>query len=168
MEGLQMADRHGRGRPKFEPTEEKAGSVRALLWAGYTQGDIASFLGISEKTLRKNFRNVLDNAEMDLFSRAAGTLAMMALGSPVKVDPATQKVIRAEIKPDLGALCFLLKTRGKKLGWSERHELVGKDGTPLGAPPDLSVLTDDELAAYIALNKKLAAGTGGKAGGAGA
>lgn len=118
------------GRPRFQPTDEQRGSVRALSAAGYSEDEIARYIQIAPKTLRKYFPNELAFATMELLGTAVGGLA----------DALKRK--------EAWAICFVLKTRGKKLhdgaGWSERHEIAGtgKDGA---IPVRLSSLNDNQL-----------------------
>lgn len=130
------------GRPKFEPSEKQRGMVQALAAAGYGQDDIAAYLGISDRTLRKAFRRELDFAEMELIAGAVNSLGRMAVGAPAQFDEKGNQ-LRAEVRPELGACCFILKTRGKALGWTERLELTGKNGAPIeldGATSKLAAL----------------------------
>lgn len=104
--------------------------VEALTQVGYNQGDIAVFLGIDEKTLRKHYERELDFGLMKLLAGVVNSLGRMALGAPAVFDAKGNK-LRDEIKPELGAACFIMKTRGKGMGWSERLEVTGKDGGPM-------------------------------------
>lgn len=47
------------GRPEYEPTQTDREQVSQMLYVGMTRQEIASVLGISVPTLRKNFRNEL-------------------------------------------------------------------------------------------------------------
>ncbi len=44
----------------FEPTAEQRRTVRAMVGCGVQQDDIAPFLDVDPKTLRKHFRRELD------------------------------------------------------------------------------------------------------------
>jgi len=122
------------------------GQVKAWTEAGFTQDEIAARLEISPPTLRKHCREELDNAGMDLIAAAVRQLGRMALGAPAQFDE-HNNCIRAEVQPNLGAICFLLKTKGKKQGWTERLEMTGKDGKALfpDMAPLLAQMTDEEL-----------------------
>jgi hypothetical protein len=120
------------------------GQVKAWTEAGYSQDDIAARLDVDPKTLRKHCREELDFGAMDLLVNAVGQLGRMCVGAPAQFDEAGNR-IREEVLPQLGAICFLLKTRGKKLGWSERLEVTGKDGAPVAPVLDLSQLSDEQL-----------------------
>lgn len=125
--------RRGPGHPPFEPTEKQRGSVNALSAAGYTQDDIAAYVGIDPKTLRKHFDRELRFGTMELVGSAIGSVAR-----GIKADEAW-------------AVLFVLKTRGKKLhngeGWREYDERfppppgAGSDAVPV----HLASLRDDQL-----------------------
>lgn len=125
----QEAEKRGRGRPAFEPTDKQRGIVEALTAAGFNQTVIAGYPGlkIDEKTLREYFRDELDFGLTKMLAGAVNNLGRFAMGAPAVYDD-KGNLIRAEVKPEAWAICFLLKTKGKHLGFSERVELVGKDG----------------------------------------
>lgn len=145
------------GRPPWEPSDKERGQVQAWADAGYTQEDIASRIGVDAKTLRKHCRQELDFGTMDLITEAVRQLGRKAIGAPAQFDEHGNQV-RAEVTPELGAICFLLKTKGKKLGWSERLEVTGKDGGAL--LPDLEALmakmTDEQLELIDRVQKLIA------------
>lgn len=114
------------GRPPHEATDHTKGQVLAFIIAGYTQEQIAAQLGISKPTLRKHYAQEIDFGAMEAMGKTVG------------------KLMGAIEDRQAWAICFYLKTRGKKLGWSERVEVTGKDGEPL--IPDISGLSDAELA----------------------
>lgn len=80
---------------------------------GVPQAEISRALAIDPKTLRKHFREVMDQA----------------------VDQANQKMAetlyKAGINGSIPAMIFWLKARAK---WRERHEVTGPDGAavPIG------------------------------------
>jgi len=131
-----------RNRIDWKPTDKQREDVEAFAVAGYSQGEIASCLGVDVKTLRAHCRDELDFASMRLTARIAGNVICAALGSPARYDAENNK-LEAEVVPQSWALTFYLKTRGKKLGWSERAEHAGKNGGPLEL--DYSSLSDEEL-----------------------
>jgi predicted transcriptional regulator len=121
------AEKKEMGRPSFQADDIKRGEVRALTVAGYTQGQVAEYLGIDEKTLRKHFEQELRFATMKVLANCVSNVVQLANGVPAKFDE-KGNCIRAEIPMSLGPNAFILKTRGKALGWSERIEHTGKDG----------------------------------------
>jgi len=131
-------------RDTWHPTDAQRAEIEAFTVAGYSQGEIASCLGVDVKTLRAHCRDELDFASMRLTARIAGNVIRAALGAPARYD-ANGKQLEDEVVPQSWALTFYLKTRGKKLGWSERAEHTGKNGGPLEL--DYSTLSDEELRA---------------------
>lgn len=114
---------------------------------------IATDIGITAKTLRRAYREEIDKGYNTLLAGAATNMARMALGAKAEYDDVGH-VIRAEVKPELGACCFVLKTQGKKFGWSERTEITGADGAPLFNDLDLSKLDPKEYAQLKGLLSK--------------
>jgi hypothetical protein len=107
------------GRPPYEPTDMDRGQVRALATVGYTLEQIADYLGIAKMTLTKHFRADLNRAYMKVLANCVGNVIMLANGRPAKYD-AKGNLLLSEILPTLGPNAFILKTKGKFLGWSER------------------------------------------------
>lgn len=121
------------GRPPFHPTPEHRVEVQTLAVCGYSETEIARFIRVAPHTLRKHFRDELDNSLPRFIGQAVG-----ALHAAVR-------------KGEAWAVCFALKTKGKHLGFTERHEVTGKDGTPLF---DLTRLSEDELDLWEKLQRK--------------
>lgn len=125
--------------PPHERTDENARLVEILTAAGEDQPTIADFLGITRWTLRKYYRDELDNGA----ARFLAKLKVTALSKALAGDP---QMLR-----------FVLNVRS---GWREQSktELTGKDGAALnvGLYPvlDLSALSDKELEQYVALEAK--------------
>lgn len=119
------------------------GEVRALTIAGYLQDEVAAYMGVDPKTLRKHCAEELSHSLMKTLANVAMNVVRCALGAPARFDE-RNNMIHAEVLPQAWAMCFLLKTRGKKQGWTERVEHTGKDGGPIEF--DLTRLNDDELA----------------------
>lgn len=140
------------GRPPFEPTDKQRGLVEALSALGMNQSLVATYPGIEidEKTLREHFRHELDHGLTKLLASAVTQLGRMAIGAPAVYDD-KGNVIRAEVKPELGAICFLLKTKGKHLGFSERIEVTGANG---GAIKHDHTALDDVRAIIAEENKR--------------
>ena len=97
----------------FVATPEQRKTVRAMAAFGIPQMEIANVVGISDRTLRKVFREELDKAATEANAKVAEVCFRMATSGEV---PA--------------ATFFWLKTRA---GWREvsRHEHTGGDGGPV-------------------------------------
>jgi len=98
---------------KHKPTSDSKANVQALSGFGIPQPEIAAFLGISEPTLRKHYRDQLDQG----------------------ATTANVKVIKslfdnAVIHNNVAAQIFWAKVR---CGWSETniHKHTGIDGEPI-------------------------------------
>src|SRR5580692_88384 len=105
----------------FEPTDEHRRTVRAMAGFGVPQDDIATFLEIDAKTLRKHFRSELDRGSIEANVKVAQTLFTMAT-----------------VDKNVAAAIFWMKSRG---GWREKTsiEQLGPDGNPI-APATTFVL----------------------------
>ena len=67
------------GSPEHEPTLLTRAKVEGFSCAGYTQTQIANYLQIDDKTLRKHYRHELDCAKMDKTMALSDNLYMDAL-----------------------------------------------------------------------------------------
>lgn len=94
-----------------KPDDETREQVRNYAIVGTPQEDIAAALGVSEKTLRKHYRDELDFAATEATANVGGALYRNAMSGNV------------------AAQIFWMKTRA---GWreTERLEVTGKDETP--------------------------------------
>lgn len=110
-------------RPKHTPTEKTRKRVESMVAVGIPQEEVAVVVGIDVKTLRKHYRQELDEAMIRANAAVAGKLYSTAMGGDV----------RAQI--------FWCKTR---LGWREtsRVEVEQKE--------DLSKLSTEELEQRLA------------------
>lgn len=86
---------------RFEPTEEHRRTAKAMAGFGVPQEDIATFLGIDAKTLRKHFRVELDRGTIEANVKVAQTLFNMAT-----------------VDKNVAAAIFWMKARA---GWREKH-----------------------------------------------
>ena len=77
------------------PTTETRAKVNALASFGITQAQICKYIGISEMTLRKHYRNELDVAKIDKVVAVANALYKNAVD-----------------KGNVTAQIFFLKTQG--------------------------------------------------------
>lgn len=142
-----------RGAKPYEPTDAQRGEVRGMAMANIPQDVMAGAIGIDVKTLRLRFPHEVEFGRTKLMAAAAMALAKMVYGNVAEYDRAG-KIIRAEVKPELGACCFILKTQGKTLGWSERLEHTGANGIPLFNDLDLRKLDDEEFKTLSVLLRK--------------
>jgi hypothetical protein len=94
--------------PPFEPTEEQRKLVKTLSGFGIPQEDIAQFIGIEPKTLRRRFREELDRGMIEANVKVAQSLFQMAT---------TGKNVAAAI--------FWMKARAQ---WREKHEVAIPEG----------------------------------------
>ncbi len=86
---------------RFEPTAEQRRTVRAMAGFGAPQEDIAVFLDIDPKTLRKHFRIELDRGGIEATTKVAQSLFRMATEGN-----------------NVAAAIFWMKARA---GWRDRH-----------------------------------------------
>lgn len=85
--------------PPHKPTDENRATVEGLVSFGITEVEIGRYLGIDPKTLRKHYRDELDNGMVK-----ANVLA-------------AQKLFEKVREGNLAACIFWLKARA---GWSEK------------------------------------------------
>ena len=139
------AKNRGPGRPAHQPTDKTRAEVRALASFGQPQPDMASYIGVSDRTLREHYRDELDHAAMRANAAVAAKLHSAA----------TQKEHTA---PSVTAAIFWAKTR---MGWKDTsiHEMVGKDGGPIKSETEVTVLKD-AAASFDAKFAALLAGPG--------
>jgi hypothetical protein len=86
----------------YVPTEEQRRTVRAMSGLGIPQDDIATFLEIDKKTLRKHFREELDRGSIEATTKVAQSLFRMATDGG-----------------SVAAAIFWMKARA---GWREKHD----------------------------------------------
>src|SRR4051812_20219773 len=103
----------------YEPSEEQRRTVRAMAGFGVPQPDIATFLRIDPKTLRKYYRDELDQGVTEAKVKVAQSLFNMATKSH-----------------NVAAAIFWMKARA---GWSERQRIHVSSGD------DLNQLSDEQL-----------------------
>jgi hypothetical protein len=115
--------------PAFEPTAEQRRTVRAMAGFGVPQEDIATFLDIDPKTLRKHFRVELDRGAIEATTKVAQSLFRMATEGN-----------------NVAAAIFWMKARA---GWSEKQRIEHGLAHPLAVisgAPRADDLSDDQLA----------------------
>lgn len=99
-------------RSPHKPTPETAAQVEALSGYGITHDEIALYLGIDAKTLRKHYRNVLDTGTVKANVQVARALHKQAM------------------EGNTSAAIFWMKARG---GWREKIDVNhgGQPGNPI-------------------------------------
>lgn len=122
------------GRPPHIPTDQLRGLVKWLRIAGYREDKVAEAMGLDAKTLRKHYRDELDNAKAQTDAMVTNGLVLNAIGGP---KGAWEKV-------NITAAIFYAKTQ---MGWKETtaFEHAGKDGAPI----KIESLTDAQLEILI-------------------
>jgi len=112
----------------FSATAEQRKTVRAMSGFGVPQEDIASFLEIDPKTLRKHFRTDLDRGSIEATAKVAQSLFRMATEGN-----------------NVAAAIFWMKARA---GWSEKQRIEHGMApyAVISGVPRADDLTDDELA----------------------
>jgi hypothetical protein len=81
-----MADDKRQTKPPHEPTENTLAEVRALATFGVPQEEIASYLDIDAKTLRKHYRSELDESRLKVKARVGSFLVNAATGAALSQD----------------------------------------------------------------------------------
>lgn len=143
------------------PTNETRSIASAMTMSGYGQQDVSVVLQIDEKTLRKHYREELDLAALKANTLVGNTAFMMATGGgPPRLDQEGRNVGGDWRQAVPAMTIFWMKTR---MGFKEtsRHELSGPGGAPMqtqAVPPDLSKLTDEQLAQLETIVGALARG----------
>ena len=110
------------GFDAFAASDEQRRTVRAMSGFGVPQADIATFLRVDPKTLRKYFRDELDQGVTEANAKVAQSLFNMAVK-----------------QNNVAAAIFWLKARA---GWSERRELRITSDDP-------NQMTDEQLMRVI-------------------
>lgn len=100
-------------KPPHEPTAELCAQVEALATYGIPQEEIANYLDIDAKTLRKYYREQLDKSAMKANANVGRFLYRAASGAALEKGATHGDCIRAAM--------FWAKTR---MGWRETGEPV--------------------------------------------
>jgi hypothetical protein len=111
-----------RGQPPYVPTDKDRLTVKVMVAGGIEQVAIASVLGISGPTLRKNFRREIETAAAEIGGRVVASLINMAVGQSAAPG-------RSALPPNFSAAKWYTQAR---MGWSER--IVVDDGKPADTP----------------------------------
>ena len=109
---------------KHEPTAAQRQLVQLHSTIGTRQDVIASIVGIDAKTLRKHYREELDNASAKANATVGGALFNKARGG------------------DTTAMIFWMKTRA---GWREKQEIdhTSSDGSMTPKPTMIEFLAPE-------------------------
>ncbi len=110
-----MTEPNKGGRPAYAPTDVLRKQVESMCGFGIKEDDIARSIGISDVTLRKYYREELDNGITKANTAVAQSLYKKAMGEGTGA---------------VTAAIFWLKTRA---GWKETvvNEHSGPDGAPI-------------------------------------
>jgi hypothetical protein len=104
-----MTEQRGRGRSRFEPTEQQRRTVKAMSAYGIPHRDISVAIEISEPTLRQYFWRELETGTAEANAKVAESLFQKAIGTSAQ---------------SVTAAIFWLKCRA---GWIDQPQLgVGK------------------------------------------
>ena len=130
---------------RFEPTPDQRRTVKTMAGFGIPHTDIAPFIGIDTKTLRKHFREELDRGTTEANAKVAQSLFQMATQGK-----------------NVAAAIFWMKARG---GWREKHEVDANVRTDMraihvvtGVPRAGDDMTDEELMRIAAGGRRRIAG----------
>jgi len=106
-------------RKPHNPTAETIAEVRALATFGVPQEEIAEYIGIDPKTLRKYYRDEIDKSVLKVHARVGSFLASAATGAALKQGTG------ASYRDCLTAAIFYSKTR---MGLRESVGISDPDG----------------------------------------
>jgi hypothetical protein len=123
--------------PSHEPDKASRDKVESMSALGIPQADIARVIGICEETLRKHYREELDNATTKANTQIGGALFRKALSG------------------DTASLIFWMKTRA---GWKETsvHEHSG------GIKSERELTEADRALIDLAIDHKINGGKDGR------
>jgi hypothetical protein len=126
QESAMPARSHQKGRSPYRPTEDDRKIVHSMVAVGFDQLTICARLGIAGKTLRKYFREDLDNAYTMLVVRVR------------------LQIIRKADEGDTQALIFV----NRVLGWNDRPPRAGSN-VNVGIGLSLEGLDEDQIRAEL-------------------
>ena len=125
----------GTKSPTHKPTQETRAEVRALASFGVSQEEVATYLDIDPKTLRKHYRGELTTSALKVHARVASFLANAATGAALKQDTG------ASFRDCLTAAMFYGKTR---MGLRETNNMdVTSNGETI-KPTTIQVMAPDD------------------------
>jgi len=120
-------------RKPHEPTDKTRAEVSALASFGVRREDIASYIGIDAKTLRKHYRDELDNSTTKANAAVGKLLYQAASGQAIKDGASYSDCVRAAM--------FWAKTR---MQWREtnHHDVTSSDGSM--SPTRIEITAPDD------------------------
>jgi len=122
-------------KPLHQPTDKTRAEITALRSYGVPIKEIASYIGIDDKTLYKYYREELENSAIKANANVGKFLYQAASGQALTTGASYSDCVRAAM--------FWAKTR---MGWKETNiqEHTGKDGQPIQQAITIKVEFDDE------------------------
>lgn len=108
------AIRDPRGRPQFAKTKENQRLVITLRGSGWTEADIAGFMGCDPKTLRKHFSRELDSGALFLEGMALQVLVQKMLDGHVGAAKEVRDIARSRAPKGSGKPAMTPDQMGKK------------------------------------------------------
>ena len=142
------------GRPPHAPTDALRRTVEWAVQLGRNQDEIASIIGVTEKTLAKYYGAEIKNARIKTGIALLQTMTMKGLGVMKPGDPPDPA-----LASERSALWLLERVHGLSPP-VQRTRLSGAVGA-YGAA-DLSMLTDTELEALDLIHDKIEAAAAGR------
>lgn len=122
-----------RTKPPHEPTDRTRAEVSALYSFGIPQEDIGRYIGIDAKTLRKHYRDELDNSVTKANAAVGRFLYQNATGSTLKDGANHSDCVRAAM--------FWAKTR---MGWRETQDLNHRSEDGSMSPTQIIIKAEDD------------------------
>lgn len=118
------------GRPPWNPSPTDRAVCTALAQVGLPQEELAAHFGVGVEAIVKHFEPELRQSK--------GVVLAQGLG-------AVSASLRESGFVRLSAGKYVLSTKGKEYGWTERTEVTGKDGDSFFAGLDLTKLSDQSF-----------------------
>ena len=109
-------------KPRHQPTDKTRAEIIALRSYGVPIKEIASYIGIDDKTLYKYYREELENSAIKANANVGKFLYQAASGQALTTGASYSDCVRAAM--------FWAKTR---MGWKETNiqEVTGANGDPI-------------------------------------
>ena len=122
-------------KPLHQPTEKTRAEIIALRSYGVPIKEVASYIGIDDKTLYKYYRDELENSAIKANANVGKFLYQAASGQSLKDGATYSDCVRAAM--------FWAKTR---MGWKETNiqEVTGANGEAIQHAVSIKIEFDDE------------------------